>query len=462
MNGHRTFLVLVISSVFAAGLFGQAGLSGDAFSGQTAEREGRDSKFDNGKMKSQSAIGQLEEMTGTQIERPSNQSSYTQTRSAPKPRPAAPRYNPELELKKQVAGALVDALFSSFLNDNAAQEQAQAEAAARAQAEEEQRRIQQEQARQARIQRAAHYRAEWDARDSEITDRLSGAFDFHPGTSFFGEPANPDADVVAALIGQPVADGATDLRPPLDIPEPGDAIAEPVETDPYADDPSVVDLRGSSGIVQPLRQTTGARSAKTPARSTPSRWSSNNWPDTESPLKKEKDPSELAALAGYFGPWLGKWYKEKVVEDTASAALWGVAQRKSQYFGDNMIVEYGKALFSFNSERNEMTKEVGDLYGEQTDDTFGKASSIARSLANPYSTGEDADSYFEELNHSGKKMTAKIYELVFDRTAGHFEMPDPHEIKTPSGEGNVVPVNDVPDPVSTHLPTSEIRNFLHY
>jgi len=117
--------------------------------------------------------------------------------------------------------------------------------------------VQQELARQARIRQAQHYRAEWDSSDSEITNQLGGAFDVGAGTgtAFFGRPANPDAATVAAILNQDV--GAAETAP-------GDA------PDVSASDPTVVDLRGSSLVVQPLRsaQPTPA-SLGVPAPSTP-------------------------------------------------------------------------------------------------------------------------------------------------------------------------------------------------
>jgi len=160
-------------------------------------------------------------------------------------------------------------------NYNAQQQAAAEQAAAQAAAQAEAFRVHQEAVRVARIQRAQHYRAEWDARETEIGDRLGGAFDVTTsGTAFFGRPANPDADTVAAILGQDIG-GAEQA--------PGEA------PDASGSDPSVVDLRGSSGVVQLLRQPMPAvinRHSPTITRSTPlapvvSPWE-ENWPETES------------------------------------------------------------------------------------------------------------------------------------------------------------------------------------
>jgi len=87
---------------------------------------------------------------------------------------------------------------------------------------------------------------------------LGGAFDVGAGTgtAFFGRPANPDAATVAAILNQERWRAET---------APGDA------PDVSASDPSVVDLRGSSLVVQPLRSappipaTLGAPAPSTPA-----------------------------------------------------------------------------------------------------------------------------------------------------------------------------------------------------
>jgi hypothetical protein len=257
-NHSTRFLALAVVSAIVLGsasALAQAGLSGNAFSGQEEERL---QKFDNGKLQSQSALGQLEELAGATVDR-SSSSQETVTRVVPRPKPVQPRFDTNQMIKQQVAGALAEALIGALFSDNSAQEQAAAEAAAQAAAEAaaqaEAFRVQQELARQARIRQAQHYRADWDSRETEITNQLGGAFDVGTSTAFFGRPANPDADTVAAILGQDV--GAAD-------PAPGEApgVSE--------SDPSVVDLRGSSLVVQSLRSVPPMpASLGAPARSMP-------------------------------------------------------------------------------------------------------------------------------------------------------------------------------------------------
>lgn len=232
-------MVLAVT-LLPASVHAQAGLSGDPFGGQEAERLGRSSQFDKG-FQSKSALGQLEELTGTKVSRPSSQRTVV-PRAAAQSRSVTPRFDANQMFKQELAGAVVGALFANLFSDDSAQQRAAAEAAAaqaaaQAAAEAEAFRVQQELARQARIRQAQHYRADWDSREAGITDRLGGAFDVAAGTSFFGRPANPDADAVAAILGQDIG-GATQASG--EVP------------DAFASDPSVVDLRGSSLVVQPF------------------------------------------------------------------------------------------------------------------------------------------------------------------------------------------------------------------
>lgn len=241
-------LVLTIAlavTLLPAAARAQAGLSGDPFGGQEAERS---SQFDK-TFQSKSALSQLEQLTGGHVDRPSSQRN-TVSRVVPQARSVTPRFDANQAFRQEMtgalAGALVGALFADLLSDNSAQERAAAEAAAaqraaQAAAEAEAFRVQQELARQARIRQAQRYRAEWDARETEVTDRLGGAFDVTPATSFFGRPANPDADVVAKILSQDIGSATQ---------------ASGGVPDAFASDPSVVDLRGSSLVVQPFDQPT--------------------------------------------------------------------------------------------------------------------------------------------------------------------------------------------------------------
>jgi hypothetical protein len=431
MNSHPrrhavlvSFLSLALLPVAA---LAQAGLSGDAMSGQTAERLGRNSQFDNGTLRSQSALGQLEEMTGATVDRSSSHTTYSHRVVAP--RQSAPRIDTNRMLQQQMAGALagalVGALFSNLFDDNSAQQRAQAEAEARARAEAEAEafRVQQELARQARIRQAQRYRAEWDAREHEITDQLGGAFDVavHPGTAFFGRPANPDADAVAAILGQDVG---------------GDATAAPDVPD---SDPDVVDLRDSSLVVTPLRPATplgpGATAPHTP------RWA-YDWPATEAPPPL-RPPSQLQGLLAHFGPWLGDWY-EGVATDAVKETLWSFAEHVPGQ-------DWMKAVYDFNSQRQDLTDEMSESYDPLLElDTSG-ALNAARSLGSPYSSGAGlADAQFEELQQRGGKVAVDAWSMAFKQFTGHFGGINLREIAPGSDGGSSFPSGEVPNAYALH------------
>lgn len=194
-------LVLVPAQRTAA----QAGLSGNALGGQMEEMRAAASSWDQG-LKSRSALGQLEEMTGTKVDRSStaNQSRASTSRSSLSSKQSFNR-----AMNAAMADALSDVLISALFSDNGAAK-AQAEAKARAEAEAQaaaaaaaaQAARVAEEARQARIKMAGDLRSFRDAQDRTMEGNLSGAFDVTvtTGTSFFAEPANPDADAVARLL----------------------------------------------------------------------------------------------------------------------------------------------------------------------------------------------------------------------------------------------------------------------
>lgn len=447
-------LVLVdfsLLSLTPSAAFAQAGLSGNALEGQAAERQG----MDNGRLKSQSALGQLEELSGGKVDRSSNSSSNrnSTTRPVQQPRPPKPRYNADQVLKQELAGALagalVGALFNNLLNDNSAQQRAQAEAAAaaRAAAEAEAFRVQQELARLARIQKAQSYRADWDAREGDIADRLGGAFDVHAGTAFFGIPANPDADTIAALIGQPTSNtnpAATEPPDASNIPDVPDVAAE-TETPDLADsDPSVVDLRGSSLIVQPPGS--GVVSTQIQTRSSGSlmpRWA-YEW--AEPPPPRRKGPSELEQLFAYFNPQLGEWYKETVFFGTIKSTFWGAATKLP---GGKIA----KKLVESKDQVDGLTEELGGMYGEQYEKTFEDSMLYARALGNQYNSGSQYLEYDNDsLAHSGRKMTAEIYKIAFNQHASQVEAPDAAELfSSPQLEVSTYSIHGRSDPNMLHF-----------
>lgn len=430
-TGPGILAIVLAATLLPASARAQAGLTGNGLSGQAEELRGN-TPFIQG-FQSKSALGQLEELTGATVDRSSPQSNPP----APVAQPATPRFDPNQAFRTQLAGAVVGMLLDSIFSDDSAQQQAAAEAAAaqaaaQVAAEAEAFRVQQEQARKARILLAQHYRAEWDSRESEISDQLGGAFDVGPATSFFGEPANPNAET-AALLSQ-VGGGAS--------PDQG---AAPDNSDW---DTSVVDLRGSSGVVSLLRSgVTNPRARTSASGSRMPHWA-YDWPETEVP-PPSRPPSQLQGLLAYFGPWLRDWYKD-VAKDTAKETLWGLAEHIP---GQDRV----KALYDFNSERIEMTEKMKKTYDPLFDLALGGATNAANSLGNPYSSGSElADSQFDSLEQRGGKVVVDAWAMAFKQFTGHFGGIDLGKLQPVSGDGNMVALNDVPE----HVDYSRVRDVL--
>jgi hypothetical protein len=412
-QNFRSIRVLVLAIVLVGALqpattFAQIGITGDSLSGQTAEREGRNSQFDKN-FKSKSALGQLEEMTGATVDRSSSQYSNrnSNTCPAPRPKPAQPRYDPNREIRQQIAGTVADILIGALFADNSAQEKAAAEAAAaraaaEAEAQAEAFRVQQELIRWARIQRAQSYRADWDSREGEITGRLGGAFDVGTGTAFFGRPANPDADVVAAILGQD-AGGA---KPTAD-----DDAAGVVDSPDVPDsDPSVVDLRGSSLVVQPSHQSTPvAMRGRSPALPrSPKQAQSNpgwarDWADTGEEVSEERPLREIPSMknAVFFNDWFGE-----TLTNTATATALGLIPEYLSKFPNLPLRGLVTSLVGFKEDfeniGNPLKKKAVELVG-----LAGTGSQqVISIMRNPYSGApiDGGNSFFGSVTSTGDEI----------------------------------------------------------
>ena len=281
---------------------------------------------------------------------------------------------------------------------------------------------------------AQHYRAEWDSREAEIGERLGGAFDVTAGTALFGRPANPDADTVAAILSQDVGGAPQGSGEAPDVPAP--------------DDTSVVDLRGSSMIVQPLRPHAPAGRGTVGAPAT-TRWAYDLKETDEPPPPKSFD--QLKGLAAYFVPWLGKWYWETVVQGTANATAWRVVKNVPGQ-------QYAKALVNFHQQRTVLTEDVNDSYTRIMDLAFGSATDAARILGSGNTGGGYyAESYWNSLGQRVRAETTEFFRMAFEQHMGHVDAPDVSEIDpTVSGEGNMVALNDVPE----HVDNPRVRDVL--
>lgn len=420
-TGPGILAIMLAATLLTASARAQAGLTGNGLSGQqlemlngNLEKLQANTPFNQG-FQSKSALGQLEELTGATVDQSSPQSNPP----APVAPPAKPRFDPNQAFRTQLAGAVVGMLLDSIFSDDSAQQQAAAEAAAaqaaaRAAAEAEAFRVQQEQARKARILLAQHYRAEWDSRESEISDQLGGAFDVGPATGFFGEPANPDADTVARL--SQVGGGAS--------PDQG---AAPDDSDW---DTSVVDLRGSSGVVSLLRS--GVINPRAPTSASGSRmprWA-YDWPETEAP-PPSRPPSQLQGLLAYFGPWLGDWYKSFAV-GTAKATF------RNPIPGDPRV----SAIIGFNKQRIALQGTMAKSDDPLLQLISGGATDVALISGSPYSSGDGfAAGYFGEISQRGGRLAVDAFATAFSQFTGHFGGGiDLSKLAPPSGEGNMVPV----------------------
>lgn len=157
----------------------------------------------------QSAIGQLEALTGQHVNRLG-------------PMSGAPNFSSQFGTARAGATAamMIFDLISSEMARQEAAQRAAAEAARRA-AEEAERQ------RRARIAFASSERARWDFDGRQTVEILSQAFsdpsvvDLRPGTHFFGIQANPDITELASILSDP---SVVDLRDKTElvprIPEP--------------------------------------------------------------------------------------------------------------------------------------------------------------------------------------------------------------------------------------------------
>ncbi len=198
----------------------------------------------------ESAIGQLESITGQTIDRsytPSRPPTYVKKITPPKTKSTVSR--PSSSNMAAMNALTTTMMVMDILNAIDAADAAQAEAE-RAMAEAEQQRLAEEQ-RQQRLISASNLRAFWDGRDREISESLDDVFSLPgqgQGTNFFGVPSNPAVapsdlsmdqvdDTPLAMSGEPptpqiLGTGAPDVRAPS-----MEQLSEPLttETSPLQD-----------------------------------------------------------------------------------------------------------------------------------------------------------------------------------------------------------------------------------
>jgi hypothetical protein len=385
---HRLIVVCAaaVGSLLPVAGLAQAGLSGNSLSGQEEERRGKAGQSFDGSapLNSQSALGQLEEMTGTTVDRSSSSETLSTPRVTPRRQPAAPRYNPNLEMKRMVATTVtqmaLDMVFASLFDDGSAQREAQALAEAEAAARAEELRRQREEARKARILRAQHYRAEWDSREEEVAQRLGGAFettgngDVH--RNLFGSSNTaPDSAEVAAILGQPAGDAGT--------------------VDPTGGDTSVVDLSsvapGGVPSVSPVALSPGGA------------------PVLGEPSPPAPVDSALAQYLRYFGGELKGYYKGVAIS-TLKETGWGLLEKVPYQ-------PYAKALVEFDDNRKEYEKKLAELNERLIDLALGRPESLAYAAAAGNAAGTEA--YWEQMPLEVRKLTVEYMKLAFGSLTSH-------------------------------------------
>lgn len=163
-----------------------------------------------------SALGQLEGITGQQVDRSSSSSSLpARPAQVIKRAPSAKARSDAAAMEALAAGVMV----VSILQAMDAQADAQARAAAEA---ERQRQIEAERQRQLRLQAAARQRAAWEAQDAQDSADLGAALSGgNVHSTFFGSgPVVNPATVAGQLPGASAAQVKQEMVPPYVPPPP--------------------------------------------------------------------------------------------------------------------------------------------------------------------------------------------------------------------------------------------------
>jgi hypothetical protein len=382
MNSHRYLVGLLALAITGAML---RPLNSPAQGGAGLHYEPPPSQFDNGTLRSKSALGQLEEMTGQKVQRPApirGMDTEVERRAPAPPPPPKPRYGANQAfsdaLKNGMADEISSRIANAILNGGRAQQEQQAAqaAAARQAAAEEAARRAQEQA--ARFQNAQHYRADWDARQKETGQRLAGVFDTG-GTAFFGQP-NADAKAIAAILGDTRAGAGPAAEPESVLPD--------------------------TAVVQLLQQPTAIKirgAAPTPLSTTPSpalpRMKEENGAKQESTPNLRREVA--AAIARRFVD-LHIEYAEDQVKEWAWDLL-----------GEGTAARVIRTGYETEETRRDLTERIGGMYTDFIK-RFGEyAKTAARTSASPRSSdAELADTQEKEVMRSGQEMPEKFNEMA--------------------------------------------------
>jgi hypothetical protein len=143
---------------------------------------------------------------------------------------------------------------------------------------------------------------------------------------------------------------------------------------------------------------------------------------------------KLNKLIAYFGPWLGKWYWETVIQGYAKSTAWG---RLKGLPG----MGYVNAVVGANEQRISNTEELGGAVTDMSTSLFSYATNTAAIAANPSSNGDAfIESTAGSLDYQVRELKVKIWEMVFDSHSSHVEMPGADDLQDPEVGGNVEPI----------------------
>jgi hypothetical protein len=353
-----------------------------------------------------------------------------------------------MEVTEMVADALVRAIFS----DNSAKEKAAAEAAAaqaaQAAAQAEVFRVQQELAKKARIQMAQHNRDVWDARETESSILLGGAFAVTTGTAFFGRPANPDADTVAAILGQDIG-GAE--QAPGDAPDVSDADSE------------VVDLRGSSLVVPLLRQPMPAAtstSASTIIRggSHLPRWVYDSGePDEDISTVRPKREVPSMKNAEFFNDW----YASSLI-NTATETLFGLIPEYYSRLPNLPLRGLVKTIWGFKEDYESIGNPLKKKALEIVNVIGSGSQQVVTTMGNPYGGSPEAgSSYFQSVGSIGEEtQTEAKYKALEIASTKVFPSPDMNDVVGPRvPEVEIRPFSQYQNSVMLNLRASELAKL---
>ena len=387
MNSHHDISGWLAITVTVGCLLLPVNSPGQDYQGGAGLQSGGGSQFNNGTLRSKSALGQLEEITGQKVQRSApTRGMDTETERTPRPQPAPqpkPQYGVHQAFTDALKNGLADEISSriadGILHGGDAEKQRAAQAATQAAAYQ----AQQEAIRQGRIITAQHYRADWDAREKESGQRLAGVFDTG-GTAFFGQP-NADAKAIAAILGDTGTEASPASDPEIVVPD--TAIVQLLQK------PTAIKL--NSPAPPPLAR---APLSKVPP-STPRQEIEGNAVDQE--LTRKENVEVAKAIARKFLDLHMEYAEDKVKEHA-----W-------ELLGEGTVVQVVKEVHDWEEHRVTLTEKIGGIYTDFITKFTHYCDSAARVSASPRSSGlAPAEAQGEEVAKNAAQMQDKFNETA--------------------------------------------------